>query len=230
MRQAAAGYGSRLRSSSNMAVTPSRPDSSPRNAMPARTRTVSWWWWTTTSILPTWIKWCGRCARASIRAKASRSCAAAGAPRSTPWPMAATTRAMRAWSSMPADRGRGATVFRAWRARARSWTRASAPNGHMCCREAKRRGLGFPRELEQARASLIDRSSNLAETLKARETSLAHAEEKIKSLADRMAEIEADAAAYRSKAERRIDELSASLQRERVELAVAQGALETTRR
>jgi crescentin len=89
---------------------------------------------------------------------------------------------------------------------------------------------GKTRELEQGRASLMDRSSNLAETLKARETSLAHAQEKIKSLADRMAEIEADAAAYRSKAERRIDELSASLQRERVELAVAQGALETTRR
>src|SRR2546423_910706 len=42
--------------------------------------------------------------------------------------------------------------------------------------------------------------------------------------------MEAEANAYRAKAERRIDELSASLQRERVELAVAQGALETTRR
>jgi hypothetical protein len=49
-------------------------------------------------------------------------------------------------------------------------------------------------------------------------------------LTDRIAEMEAEANAYRAKAERRIDELSASLQRERVELAVAQGALETTRR
>ncbi len=89
---------------------------------------------------------------------------------------------------------------------------------------------GKTRELEQGRASLMDRSSNLAETLKARETSLAHAEQKIKALTDRIAEMEADASAYRGKAERRIDELSASLQRERVELAVAQGALETTRR
>jgi hypothetical protein len=48
-------------------------------------------------------------------------------------------------------------------------------------------------------------------------------------LTDRIAEMEAEANAYRAKAERRIDELSASLQRERVELAVAQGALETTR-
>jgi len=86
------------------------------------------------------------------------------------------------------------------------------------------------RELEQTRASLTERSSVLAETLKARETALAHAEQKIKSLTDRIAEIEVDAGAYRAKTERRIDELNASLQRERVELAVAQGALETTRR
>src|SRR6266568_5285171 len=86
------------------------------------------------------------------------------------------------------------------------------------------------RELEQVRASLTERSNSLAETLKARETSLAHAEQKIKSLTDRIAEIEVDAGAYRAKTERRIDELNASLQRERVELAVAQGALETTRR
>jgi crescentin len=89
---------------------------------------------------------------------------------------------------------------------------------------------GKVRELEQGRASLTERSSILAETLKARETSLAHAEQKIKSLTDRIAEIEVDAGAYRAKTERRIDELNASLQRERVELAVAQGALETTRR
>jgi chromosome segregation ATPase len=89
---------------------------------------------------------------------------------------------------------------------------------------------GKVRELEQGRASLTERSNILAETLKARETSLAHAEQKIKSLTDRIAEIEVDAGAYRAKTERRIDELNASLQLERVELAVAQGALETTRR
>jgi crescentin len=89
---------------------------------------------------------------------------------------------------------------------------------------------GKTRELEQGRASLMERSNGLAETLKARETSLAHAEQKIKALSDRIAEIEVDVGAYRAKTERRIDDLSASLQRERVELAVAQGALETTRR
>ena len=70
------------------------------------------------------------------------------------------------------------------------------------------------RELEQTRASLTERSSILAETLKARETALAHAEQKIKSLTDRIAEIEVDAGAYRAKTERRIDELNASLQRD----------------
>ena len=89
---------------------------------------------------------------------------------------------------------------------------------------------GKTRDLEQGRAALLERSNNQAEALKARETSLGHAEQKIKVLTDRIAEMEAEANAYRAKAERRIDELSASLQRERVELAVAQGALETTRR
>jgi chromosome segregation ATPase len=89
---------------------------------------------------------------------------------------------------------------------------------------------GKTRELEQGRASLMDRCNSLAETLRARETSLAHANQKIKSLTDRIAEIEVDAGAYRTKTKQRIDELNASLQRERAEFAVAQGALETTRK
>src|SRR5262245_48407713 len=89
---------------------------------------------------------------------------------------------------------------------------------------------GKVRELDQGRASLTDRANILAETLKARETSLAHAEQQTKSLPDRIAEIEVDAGAYRAKTERRIDEHNGSLQRQRVEVAVAQGALETTRR
>jgi crescentin len=89
---------------------------------------------------------------------------------------------------------------------------------------------GKAREVEQSRASLQERCNGLAETLKARESALAHAEQKIKMLSDRTAEIEVDAGAYRAKAERRIEELNANLQRERIELSVAQGALEATRR
>jgi len=72
------------------------------------------------------------------------------------------------------------------------------------------------KKLEQGRASLTERANSLAETLRAREASLVQAEQKIKSLTDRIAEIEVDSAAYRAKAERRIDELKDSLQRERV--------------
>jgi chromosome segregation ATPase len=89
---------------------------------------------------------------------------------------------------------------------------------------------GKTRELEQGRASLTERSNSLAKTLMARETSLAHAEQKIKSLTDRIAKIKVDAGAYRTKTKQRIDELNASLQRERAEFAVARGALETTRK
>ena len=70
-------------------------------------------------------------------------------------------------------------------------------------------------KLELGRASLIERSNNLAETLKAREASLTQAEQRIKLLTDRIAEIEVDAGAYRAKTERRIEELTESLQRER---------------
>jgi chromosome segregation ATPase len=66
--------------------------------------------------------------------------------------------------------------------------------------------------------------------VKARETSLAHAEQKIKSLTDRVDQLEHDARAYRARSVKRIEELNETIQRERVELAVAQGALETTRR
>lgn len=70
-------------------------------------------------------------------------------------------------------------------------------------------------KLELGRKSLTERSNSLAETLKAREASLTQAEQKIKLLTDRIAEIEVDAGAYRAKTERRIEELTESLQRER---------------
>ena len=86
------------------------------------------------------------------------------------------------------------------------------------------------KELEQARAMLLERSNGLAEAAKARETSLTHAEHKIKSLTDRIDQLEHDSRTYRAKTVKRIDDLNETLQRERVEYAVAQGALETNRR
>ncbi len=67
---------------------------------------------------------------------------------------------------------------------------------------------GKTKELERERASLIERSHILAETVKARETALGQVEQEIKSLTDRIAEIEVDAGIYRAKAQRRIEELA----------------------
>jgi crescentin len=82
---------------------------------------------------------------------------------------------------------------------------------------------GKTKELERGRASLIERSHILAETVKARETALGQAEQEIKSLTDHIREIELEVAAYRGQAERRIEELNASLERER---ATARDALD----
>lgn len=75
--------------------------------------------------------------------------------------------------------------------------------------------VGKVREFEQTRAMLIERSNSLAETLMAREASRADAEGRIRSLTDRLAEIEADAASYRNETERRLAQLNDSLDRER---------------
>ncbi len=73
---------------------------------------------------------------------------------------------------------------------------------------------------------MTERSASLAETLKARENALAQAEQNIKSLSDRIAAIEADAATYRAEAERRISDLNARLDREREGFAAARHALD----
>jgi chromosome segregation ATPase len=86
------------------------------------------------------------------------------------------------------------------------------------------------RDLERKRASLLERSHILAETVKARETALGQAEQEIKSLTDRIAEMEVDAGTYRAKAERRIGELGESLQRERTGFAAARDAMDGKRK
>jgi chromosome segregation ATPase len=89
---------------------------------------------------------------------------------------------------------------------------------------------GKTEALERERASLIERSRILAETVKARETALGQAEQEIRSLTDRIAEIEVDAGTYRAKAERRIEEFGESLQRERTGFAAARDALDGKRK
>jgi len=85
------------------------------------------------------------------------------------------------------------------------------------------------KKLEQTRLSLTDRSKVLAETVKARDSALSLAQDKIKSLTDRVEQLKAEAAANQAKAEKRIEQLNAAIERERAERAVAEGALEATR-
>jgi chromosome segregation ATPase len=70
----------------------------------------------------------------------------------------------------------------------------------------------------------------MTKTLKTRETALARTEEKIASLTERNAHLEADVQVSRTNIEKRVEELNAALQRERMERAVVEGALEAARK
>jgi chromosome segregation ATPase len=86
------------------------------------------------------------------------------------------------------------------------------------------------RDLESSRSTLVERSSTLLKTVKTRETALTRAEEKIQTLTDRVTQLETEAEQNRAKTEKRTEELNSSLQRERLERAVTEGALEATRK
>jgi crescentin len=86
------------------------------------------------------------------------------------------------------------------------------------------------KDLEQARAALSERNSALAKTLKSREAAVSRAEEKIAALTERNGHLEADVQVNRTNIEKRVEELNSSLQRERMERAVVEGALEAARK
>jgi|tagenome__1003787_1003787.scaffolds.fasta_scaffold20960111_3 crescentin len=86
------------------------------------------------------------------------------------------------------------------------------------------------KDLEQARAALLERNTALGKNMRTRETELARAEEKIQSSNDLIARLEADIQATRARAEKRIEELNALLEHERMDRSVAEGALEATRK
>ncbi len=93
--------------------------------------------------------------------------------------------------------------------------------------EARERQI---KDLEAARGALSERNTALSKTLKTRETALTRAEEKIASLSERNAHLEADVQVSRINIEKRVEELNAALQRERMERAVVEGALEAARK
>ncbi|MBV9346431.1 MAG: hypothetical protein JOZ70_03730 [Pseudolabrys sp.] len=93
--------------------------------------------------------------------------------------------------------------------------------------EARERQI---KDLEHSRLALVERSNSLTKTLKLRETGLARAEEKIQTLTERSGRLEADIQIGRTNVEKRVEDLTASLQRERMERAVVEGALEAARK
>ena len=86
------------------------------------------------------------------------------------------------------------------------------------------------REISQARATLMERSAALARAFTAKEAALERAEEVIAALNERVGAVEAARAADKQLAEQAIEELGAVLKREKLERAVADGALETARK
>src|SRR5581483_564157 len=93
--------------------------------------------------------------------------------------------------------------------------------------EARERQI---KDLEQSRAALAERSNALTKTLKTRETALARAEEKIAALTERTGHLEADIQISRTNIEKRVEDLNSALQRERMERAGVEGALEAARK
>ena len=85
------------------------------------------------------------------------------------------------------------------------------------------------KKLELEVAALTERCKMLAETLTANESSLGHANEKIRSLTGHVERLQLDAAAHRAETEEHIVQLNATIEHERCERALAEGALETTR-
>jgi crescentin len=93
--------------------------------------------------------------------------------------------------------------------------------------EARERQI---KDLEQSRTALTERNNAATKTLKTREIALARAEEKIAALTERNGHLEADVQVSRTNIEKRVEDLNSALQRERMERAVVEGALEAARK
>ncbi len=86
------------------------------------------------------------------------------------------------------------------------------------------------KEIDQSRATLMERSGALTRAYTAKEAALARAEDANASLKERIAALEATLANEKQSAENTIQELNASVQREKLERAVVEGALESGRK
>jgi len=86
------------------------------------------------------------------------------------------------------------------------------------------------KDIEKARTALAERNNAMTKALKAREAALVRAEEKIAALTERNGHLEADVQVSRTNIEKRVEDLNSALQRERMERAMIEGALEATRK
>jgi crescentin len=86
------------------------------------------------------------------------------------------------------------------------------------------------KEADQTRAAYVERNEALARTLTAHEAALAQAADANATLADRVGALEATRAAEKQATDQKIEELAATLRREKLGRAVAEGALETARK
>jgi crescentin len=86
------------------------------------------------------------------------------------------------------------------------------------------------RDLEAARHALTENNSALSKALRSREMALARAEDKVAELTARHAQLEADLQVGRASVDKRVEDLQSALERERLDRAVAEGALEGARK
>ena len=85
-------------------------------------------------------------------------------------------------------------------------------------------------EVDQARGTYMERSATLAGAFTMKEAGLGRAEDANAALNERIAALEATLANEKQSAENTINELNAAVQRERLERAVVEGALESGRK
>jgi crescentin len=85
-------------------------------------------------------------------------------------------------------------------------------------------------EVDQTRATLMERSTALARAFTIKEAALKRSEDTIAALSEQVSALEGTRAAEKQAAEQRIEELSVSLRREQMQCSVVEGALETARK
>jgi chromosome segregation ATPase len=86
------------------------------------------------------------------------------------------------------------------------------------------------KEVDQARTTLMERSTALARAFAAKEAALARAEDTIAALSEQVSALEAARAAEKQATDQKIEDLGAALRREQMQCSVVEGALETARK